>query len=52
MGKEREVYKVLVGKREEKEPLGRKRRSWEDGIRINLWRLAGGECGVDSVGSR
>jgi hypothetical protein len=32
MGKERKVYKVLVGKPEVKRSLGRRRRRWEDGI--------------------
>jgi hypothetical protein len=36
MGEERQVYKVLVGKPEGKRPLGRPRRRWEDGIRMNL----------------
>jgi hypothetical protein len=36
MGEERKVYKVLVGKREGKRPLGRPRRRWEDGIRMDL----------------
>jgi hypothetical protein len=36
MGEERKVYKVLVGKPEGKRPLGRPRRRWEDGIRMNL----------------
>jgi hypothetical protein len=30
-GEERGVYRVLVGKREGKRPLGRPRRRWEDG---------------------
>jgi hypothetical protein len=30
------VYRVLVGKREEKRPLGRPRRRWEDGIKMDL----------------
>jgi hypothetical protein len=30
------VYKVLVGKPEGKRPLGRPRRRWEDGIRMDL----------------
>jgi hypothetical protein len=33
---ERKVYKVLVGKPEGKRPLGRPRRKWEDGIRMDL----------------
>jgi hypothetical protein len=36
MGEERKVYKVLVGKPEGKRPLGKPRRRWEDGIRIDL----------------
>jgi hypothetical protein len=36
MGEERKVYKVLVGKLEGKRPLGRPRRGWEDGIRMDL----------------
>jgi hypothetical protein len=36
MGEERNVYKVLMGKPEGKRPLGRPRRGWEDGIRMNL----------------
>jgi hypothetical protein len=42
MGEERKVYKVLVGKTEGKRPLGRPRRRWEVGIRMDLreigWR--------------
>jgi hypothetical protein len=30
------VYSVLVGKPEGKRPLGRPRRRWEDGIRMDL----------------
>jgi len=36
MAEERKVYKVLVGKPEGKRPLGRPRRRWEDGIRIDI----------------
>jgi hypothetical protein len=36
MGEERKVYKVLVGKPEGKRPLGRPRRRWEHGIRMDL----------------
>jgi hypothetical protein len=36
MGQERKVYKVLVGKPEGNRPLERRRRRWEDGIRMNL----------------
>jgi hypothetical protein len=30
MGERRAVYRILVGKREGKRPLGRPRRTWED----------------------
>ena len=36
MGEERGVYRVLVGKREGKRPLGRPRRRWVDNIRMDL----------------
>jgi hypothetical protein len=36
MGEERKVYKVLVGNPEGKRPLGRPRRRWEDGVRMDL----------------
>jgi hypothetical protein len=45
MGEKRRVYKVLVGKSEEKRPLRRLRHRWEDGIRMDLeetgWREEG-----------
>jgi hypothetical protein len=41
------VYKVLVGKPEGKRPLGRPRRRWEDGIRMDLREI--GLRGVDCV---
>jgi hypothetical protein len=36
MGEERNVYRVLMGKPEEKTPLGGPRHRWEDGIRMDL----------------
>jgi hypothetical protein len=33
---EEKVYKILVGKPEGKKPLGRPRRRWKDGIRMDL----------------
>ena len=36
MGKDRGVYRVLVGKPEGKRPLGRPRRRWEDNIKMDL----------------
>jgi hypothetical protein len=38
MGDERKVY-VLMGKPEGKGPLGRPRRRWEDGIRMDLGKI-------------
>jgi hypothetical protein len=51
MGEERKVYKVLVGKPEGKRPLGRLRRRWEAGIRMDLEEIGLGVCGLDSTGS-
>jgi hypothetical protein len=42
MGKNRGVYKILVGKPEGKRPLGRPRRRWEDSIKIDLQEVG---CG-------
>jgi hypothetical protein len=42
MGVERKVYKVLVGKPEGKRPLGRRRRGWEDRIRMDLVEIGWG----------
>jgi hypothetical protein len=47
MGEERKVYKVLVGKPEGKRPLGRPRRRWENGIKIDLGEIGFG--GVDRI---
>jgi hypothetical protein len=47
MGEDRKVYKVLVGKPEENRPLGRPRRRWEDGIRMDLREIGFG--GVDWI---
>jgi hypothetical protein len=47
MGEERKVYKVLVGKPEEKKLLGTPRRRWEDGVRMDLREIGLG--GVDWI---
>jgi hypothetical protein len=39
MRDERNVYRVLMGKPEGKKPLGRPRRRWEDGIRMDLRKI-------------
>jgi hypothetical protein len=48
MGEERGVYRVLVGKPEEKTPLGRSRRRWVDNIKTDLQEVG---CGcMDWIG--
>jgi hypothetical protein len=47
IGEERKVNKVLVGKPERKRLLGRPRRRWEDGIRMDLREIGLG--GVDWI---
>jgi hypothetical protein len=47
MGEERKLYKVLVGKPKGKTPLGRIRRRWGDGIRMDLRET--GLVGVDWI---
>jgi hypothetical protein len=42
MGEERKVHKVLVGKPKGKRLLGRPRRRWEDGIRMDLREIGWG----------
>ena len=39
MGAKIGAYRVLVGKPEERRPLGRPRHRWEDNIKINLKEL-------------
>jgi hypothetical protein len=36
MGESKSTYRVLVGKTEEKRPLGCPRRRWEDNIKMDL----------------
>ena len=48
MGKEKEVYRFLVGKPEGKRPLESPRRRWVDNIRMDLQEVG---CGyVDWIG--
>jgi hypothetical protein len=44
MGEGRGIYRVLVGRREGKRPLGRPRHRWEDNIRMDLR-----EIGIDGA---
>jgi hypothetical protein len=39
MGKERGVYRVLVGKPEGKRPMERPKRRWKDNIKIDLQKV-------------
>ena len=47
MGERRGVYRVLVGKHEGKRPLGRRRRRWEDNIKMDLQEVGFG--GMDLI---
>jgi hypothetical protein len=42
VGEDRGVHRVLVEKLEEKWPLGRPRRRWEDNNKINFQEVGGG----------
>jgi hypothetical protein len=42
MGEERGVHRALVGKPEEKRPLGRHRRRCEDNIKMDVEEVGGG----------
>jgi hypothetical protein len=44
MGEARGVYRVLVGKPEEKRPLGRPRHRWEDNVTMDLQEVG---CGCE-----
>jgi hypothetical protein len=48
MGEKRNVYRLLVGKPEEKRPLGRPRRRWIDNIKMEV--LEKGLSVVDWIG--
>jgi hypothetical protein len=42
MGEIRKAYNILVRKSEGKRPLGRRRRRWDDDIRMNLREIIWG----------
>jgi hypothetical protein len=48
MGEKRNVYRLLVGKPDEKRPLGRPRRRWIDNIKMDLPEI--GLSAVDWIG--
>jgi hypothetical protein len=41
----RGAYSILVGKPEERRPLGRPRRRWEDNIKVDLEEIGFGDVG-------
>jgi hypothetical protein len=43
MGEVRNAYNILVGKPEERRPLGRPRRRWEDNINMDLGEIGFGD---------
>jgi hypothetical protein len=51
MGEERKLCKVLVGNPERKTPLGRPKRRWEEGIRMDLREIGLWGCRLDSTSS-
>jgi hypothetical protein len=48
MGEKRNRYRILVGKPEERRPLGRPRHRWVDNIRMNLGEVGWGD--LDWIG--
>ena len=42
------LYRVLVGRRESKRPLGRPRGRWEDNIKVDIQEVV---YGLDGAGS-
>jgi hypothetical protein len=48
MGENRGVHGVLVGKTEGKKPPGRRRRSWEDNIKMDLQTIGRVFCSLKS----
>jgi hypothetical protein len=47
MGAKRSAYRIVVGKPEEKRPLGRPRPKWADNIKMDLRTV--GWCGMDWI---
>ena len=51
MKKRKVAYSVLVEKHEERRPLGRTRRRWENNIKMDLREVGWGTDGLDRCGS-
>jgi hypothetical protein len=47
-GKEKGVYRILVGKPEGRRPMGKPRRRWDDNIRMDLQEVGCGD--MDWIG--
>jgi hypothetical protein len=45
-GEKRGAYMILVGRREGRRPLGRRRRTWEDNIKMD-YQVVGWDHGLD-----
>jgi hypothetical protein len=43
MGEERDAYRILVGRPEGRQPLGRPRRRWENNIKIDIREVGWGD---------
>jgi hypothetical protein len=43
MGEVRGAYNILVGRPEERRPLGRHKRRWEDNIKMDHWEIGFGD---------
>jgi hypothetical protein len=52
MGEMRSAYRILVGRREGRRPLGRPRYRWEDSIKIDLQEVRGGMDRIDLAQDR
>jgi len=51
LGERKVEYRVCVGEREGKRPLGRPRRRWEDNIKMDLQEVRMWGYGLDRSGS-
>jgi hypothetical protein len=51
-GEKRGAYRILVGRREGRRPLGRLRRRWEDNIKMDLEEVGWGMDWIELVQDR
>jgi hypothetical protein len=52
MGEKRGAYRILVGRPEERRPLGRPRRRWDDNINMDLQEVGWGMDWIELVQDR